>query len=49
MYFTTLVEMINQGLSTDALFGTAEATAACDAMSDASELMVSDGVVYTVS
>lgn len=45
---TELLELINKGLPTDLLFGTAEATAACNAMGDANELMLSDGVVYKI-
>ena len=48
MYLNTLVEMINEGLSNDQLFGTAEATAACEIMTDANEIMLSDGVVYKI-
>lgn len=40
--------MVNEGLTTGALFGTAEATALCQVMSDADELMISDGIVYKV-
>ncbi|KAA1468488.1 ATP dependent DNA helicase [Dentipellis sp. KUC8613] len=43
---TDLVQLINDGLDTDALFGTAEATAACQAMTDANEMMLSEGIVY---
>ncbi|EMD41552.1 hypothetical protein CERSUDRAFT_110104 [Gelatoporia subvermispora B] len=43
-----VVELVNQGLSTDALFGTAEATAACEVMGEANELMLSDGIVYKI-
>ncbi|KAI8995425.1 ATP dependent DNA helicase [Trametes punicea] len=48
MYLHTLVEMINEGLSTNELFGTAEATAACNIMTDANEVMLSDGIVYKI-
>ncbi|KAI0666348.1 ATP dependent DNA helicase [Trametes maxima] len=48
MYLHTLLEMINEGLSTSELFGTAEATAACNIMTDASEIMLSDGIVYKI-
>lgn len=47
-YLNTLVELINKGLSTNELFGTAEATAICEAMTDENELMVSDGIVYKI-
>ncbi|KAG1783608.1 MCM2/3/5 family-domain-containing protein [Suillus placidus] len=48
VFLAELVEMVNEGLPTDALFGTAEATAACQVMSDADELMISEGIVYKV-
>ncbi|KAH9891007.1 ATP dependent DNA helicase [Cubamyces lactineus] len=48
MYLHTLVEMINEGLTTNELFGTAEATAACNIMTDANEVMLSDGIVYKI-
>ncbi|KIJ45741.1 hypothetical protein M422DRAFT_778920 [Sphaerobolus stellatus SS14] len=44
----TLLQNINQGLSTDEMFGTAEATAAAEIMTEAEELMFSGGVVYKV-
>lgn len=40
--------MLNEGLPVDELFGTAEATAACQVMSDANELMLSEGIVYKI-
>jgi DNA replication licensing factor MCM3 len=48
LYFTQMVESINEGLGNDALFGSAEAQAACQIMSDDNELMVSDGIVYRI-
>jgi len=48
IFLAQLVEMVNEGLTTGALFGTAEATALCQVMSDADELMISDGIVYKV-
>jgi DNA replication licensing factor MCM3 len=48
VFLAELVEMVNEGLPTGALFGTAEATAACQVMSDADELMISEGIVYKV-
>ncbi|KAG2368780.1 ATP dependent DNA helicase [Suillus spraguei] len=48
VFLTELVEMVNEGLPTGALFGTAEATAACQVMSDKDELMISEGIVYKV-
>lgn len=47
-YLADLLAAVNQGLSTDDLFSTAEATAACQAMSDVNELMISDGIVYKI-
>ncbi len=46
--FRDMVETINEGLAADALFGSAEAMAACTVMSDDNELMVSDGMVYRI-
>ncbi|OCH88618.1 ATP dependent DNA helicase [Obba rivulosa] len=43
-----VVELVNKGLPTDALFRTAEATAACEMMGEANELMLSDGIVYKI-
>ena len=43
-----LLQFVNQGLSTDELFGTTEATNACEVMQDAEELMISDGIVYKI-
>jgi len=48
MILADLLELINKGLPTDQLFGTAEATAACDVMAEANELMLSDGIVYKI-
>lgn len=48
VYFTQLLELINDGLTTDTLFGTAEATAICQVMTEANELMLSDGIVYKI-
>lgn len=45
---STLLQQINEGLSTDEMFGTAEATAAAEIMTEAEELMLSGGVVYKV-
>ncbi|KAK0245875.1 ATP dependent DNA helicase [Armillaria nabsnona] len=46
VFLKDLLEMVNEGLSTDMLFGTAEATEACQIMTDAEELMLSEGIVY---
>lgn len=43
-----MLEMINEGLPTEELFGTVEATAACNVMSDENELMLSEGIVYII-
>lgn len=48
IFLADLVELVNTGLPTDALFGTAEATAICQVMTDSDELMMSDGIVYKV-
>lgn len=48
VFLAELVELVNTGLPTDALFGTAEATAICQVMTDSDELMVSDGIIYKV-
>ena len=48
VFLHRLLELLNEGLATDQLFGTAEATAACQEMSDANELLLSDGVVYKI-
>jgi len=48
VFLTDLLEFINEGLPTDALFGTAEATEACQDMQNKEELMISDGVVYKI-
>ncbi|KAH8100493.1 ATP dependent DNA helicase [Cristinia sonorae] len=47
-YLTSLVELINNGLTTKELFGTAEVTAICQVMTDDNELMLSDGIVYKI-
>ncbi|KAL5534587.1 hypothetical protein ACEPAG_1050 [Sanghuangporus baumii] len=48
VFFEELLPEINEGLSSELLFGTVEATAACQAMSDQNELMLSDGIVYKI-
>lgn len=48
VYFNQMLENINEGLGNDALFGSAEAAAACQVMSDDNELMLSDGIVYRI-
>lgn len=47
-FLSDLVTVINEGLSTDALFGTGEATQACQAMEANEELMISEGIVYKI-
>jgi len=48
IFLAELVEFVNAGLPTDELFGTAEATAICQLMTDSDELMMSDGIIYKV-
>jgi len=48
IFLTELLQLINEGLTTDSLFGTAEATDACQVMQDNEELMISDGIVYKI-
>jgi DNA replication licensing factor MCM3 len=48
MFLTDLVEKINEGLDINSLFGTEEATEACQKMQDQDKLMISDGIVYKV-
>ncbi|KIJ68703.1 hypothetical protein HYDPIDRAFT_173365 [Hydnomerulius pinastri MD-312] len=48
VFLAELLELVNEGLPTGALFGTAEATAVCQIMTDSDELMISDGIVYKV-
>ena len=43
-----LVQLINEGLPTETLFGTAEITAACEVMVSEEKLFVSDGIVYKI-
>jgi DNA replication licensing factor MCM3 len=48
IFLAELLESINDGLATDSLFGTSEATNACQVMQDHEELMISDGIVYKI-
>lgn len=48
IFLSTLLESVNEGLSTGELFGTAEATEGCLAMQEAEELMISEGIVYKI-
>jgi DNA replication licensing factor MCM3 len=43
-----LLQLVNESLSTEELFGTGEATEACQVMQEAEELMISDGIVYKI-
>lgn len=46
IFLAQLLELINEGLPTDQLYGSAEATEACNAMQENDELMISGGIVY---
>ncbi|KAH9919104.1 ATP dependent DNA helicase [Fomitopsis serialis] len=48
VFFKDLREMVNEGLPTDALYGTAEATMACEAMGEQNEIMLSGDIVYKI-
>ncbi|KAI0067929.1 ATP dependent DNA helicase [Artomyces pyxidatus] len=48
MFLVDLVQKVNEGLDTDVLFGTAEATMACQVMTEANELMLSESIVYKI-
>lgn len=48
VFLADLLEKVNEGLGTDALFGTAEATAACEEMQAQEQLMISEGIVYKI-
>ena len=48
MYVTDLLKAVNEGLTNDALFGTAEASLILQRMTDENELMLSDGIVYKI-
>jgi DNA replication licensing factor MCM3 len=43
-----LVQAVNEGLGNDVLFGTSEATLACQAMTEANEVMLSESIVYKI-
>ncbi|KZT65572.1 ATP dependent DNA helicase [Daedalea quercina L-15889] len=47
-FLRDLLELVNEGLPTGALFGTAEATMACEAMGERNELMLSGDIVYKI-
>jgi DNA replication licensing factor MCM3 len=48
VFLADLVQAVNDGLGNDALFGTAEATLACQAMTEANEVMLSENIVYKI-
>lgn len=48
MFLAELVEIINEGLGTDSLFGTKEVALACKVMEDEEQLMLSEGIVYKI-
>ncbi|PFH50774.1 hypothetical protein AMATHDRAFT_60425 [Amanita thiersii Skay4041] len=48
VFLEELVQMVNEGLGTEALFGTREATEGCKAMQEQDELMISEGIVYKI-
>jgi DNA replication licensing factor MCM3 len=48
VFLADLRVAVNDGLSMDELFGTGEATAILEAMTEANELMLSDSIVYKV-
>lgn len=48
VFLPDLLQMVNEGLPTDELFSTTEATQACQVMQDSEELMLSDGIVYKI-
>jgi DNA replication licensing factor MCM3 len=48
VFLADLVQAVNEGLGNDVLFGTSEATMLCQAMTEANEVMLSDGIVYKI-
>lgn len=48
VFLAELVEIINEGLGTDLLFGTKEVAQACKVMEDEEQLMLSEGIVYKI-
>ena len=48
VFLADLVQAVNEGLGNDVLFGTSEATMVCQAMTEANEVMLSDGIVYKI-
>lgn len=47
-FLKDILEHINEGLTSNSLFGSAEATELCKIMADNDELMISDGIIYKV-
>jgi DNA replication licensing factor MCM3 len=47
-HFRELLQTINEGLSTDQLFGTAEARLACEVMAAEEKLMISEDTIYYI-
>lgn len=47
-FLKDILEHINEGLASNSLFGSAEATELCKIMADNDELMISDGIIYKV-
>ena len=45
-FLADLLEFVNEGMPTSALYGTAEATQICEMMGENDDLMISEGVVY---
>lgn len=48
IFLTEFLELINEGLPIDSLYGTAEATRICEIMGENDELMLSESIVYKV-
>jgi DNA replication licensing factor MCM3 len=48
IFLTEFLELINEGLPVESLYGTAEATSICEIMGVDDELMLSEGIVYKV-
>jgi len=48
VFLADLVQAVNEGLDNTLLFSTSEATLACQAMTEANEVMLSDNIVYKI-
>ncbi|KAI9444971.1 MCM2/3/5 family-domain-containing protein [Lactarius indigo] len=48
VFLADLVQAVNDGLDNTVLFSTTEATLACQAMTEANEVMLSDNIVYKI-